>query len=74
METITLPKGCRNRFYFPIIMPLNKDGMGPCSNNEIVKIVWEVWGQDCSSYGSYEFLPDAIDKAEELNAHLLQEL
>ena len=68
-ETITLKKGCRNRFYFVIVMPLDEDGRGPASeeNGEIRKLTWEVWGQDTTSHGSFKYLPDAIDRAEELN-------
>ena len=66
---ITLPRGCRNRFYFVIIMPLNVDGHGPASEErgEVRKITWEVWDQEMTSHGSYDYLPDAIDEAERLN-------
>lgn len=74
MQTITQEKGCRNRYYYVIIMPINKDGQGPCDNHEIDKIKWQVWDQALTSYGEYDFLPDAIDHAEELNALMLSRM
>lgn len=65
-NTITLPRGCRNRWYFPIVMPL-KNGIGPASEKDCDEITWEVWDQVCDTYGSFKYLGDAIDKAEELN-------
>lgn len=57
------------RWFFPIVMPLDANGQGPASEEkgEIRKLTWEVWDQTCTSYGSFEFLKDAILKAEELN-------
>lgn len=74
METVTLPKGVRNRWFYVIVMPLTADGNGPASeeNGEIRKLTWEVWNQFCDVFGSFDCLPDAIDKAEELNAEMLQ--
>lgn len=66
LEKATAPS--RKWFYYPIVMPLNKDGYGPATiGKDAVKIVFEVWDQACTSYGSFDFLPDAIDKAIELN-------
>jgi hypothetical protein len=57
----------RSWLYFPIIMPLREDGTGPASDDEMTSITWEVWDQFCSSYGSFEYQADAINKAIELN-------
>lgn len=59
----------RERFFFPIVMPLNADGQGPASEErgEIRKLTWEVWDQFGGSHGSFDYLPDAIDRADELN-------
>lgn len=60
----------RTWFYFPIVMPVNKDGQGPCELNEAAKLTWEVWDQELTSYASFDYLPDAINKAIELNEAL----
>jgi len=67
MANITLPRGSRNRWYFVIVMPLDKNGYGPSSDKACHKITWEVWDQVCDTFGSYDYLSDAIDRAEELN-------
>lgn len=54
--------------FHPIIIPINKDGQGPCTDEEAVKITWEVWSFNTAySFGPYENLPDAINKAIELS-------
>jgi len=60
-------KNSRNWFYFPIIMPVDKNNCGPCNLEDISQIKFEVWDMLLSVYGSYDYLPDAIDKAIELN-------
>jgi hypothetical protein len=64
-----VPSAVRDRLYFPIIMPLDKRGMGPASESkgQIRKITWEVWDQFCETFGSFDCLPDAIQEAERLN-------
>lgn len=59
----------RERFFFPIVMPLNARGQGPASVERGVarKLTWEVWDQFGGSHGSFDYLPDAIDRADELN-------
>lgn len=72
-NTITLNRGCRNRWYYVIVMPLSVlHNDGPADTTKMhTKLTWEVWDQVCESYGSYEYLSEAIDRAEELNeAHL----
>lgn len=53
--------------YYPIVMPLDSEGRGPCSDDEIDKLTWEVWDQLCMSFGSHDYLVDAIAQAEQLN-------
>lgn len=57
----------RDRFYFVIVMPLDKDGNGPADNSEIEYLTWEVWDQELTTHGSFQYLPDAIDECERLN-------
>lgn len=66
---ITLDRGCRNRWYFVITMPIGvKSGHGPVdSTRRRAKLTWEVWNQVCETFGSFDYLPDAIDHAEKLN-------
>ena len=67
IKTITLRRGVRNRYYYPILMPLNAEGQGPCSDIECTKITFEVWDQELTSHHSFDNLPDAIDMAEIMN-------
>lgn len=62
-----IPKNPRFRMYYPIVMPLDKNGHGPCADGEIAKLTWEVWDQLCMSHGSHEYLQDAIAQTEQLN-------
>ena len=57
-------------YYFPIVMPLNSDGHGPASDNEIAELTFEVWSQDLISHYSSIFLPSVINKAIEMNDQL----
>lgn len=58
----------RKWYYFPIVMPISKDGRGPASeeSGDIWKIKWEVWNQDLESLSSHDFLPEAINRAMRL--------
>lgn len=63
-----MPKA-RNRFFYVIVMPLDENGHGPAEIGKgAVKLTWEVWDQELSTHGSFDYLPDAIDHCEELNA------
>lgn len=61
-------KKARERYFFVIVMPLNKNGQGPCDLKEAEKLTWEVWSQELDSKGSFDHLDDAIDECEKLNA------
>lgn len=52
--------------FYPIIMPIDKDGKGPCDNSKIDRIEFEVWDHNFNSYESFEYLPDAINYAIKL--------
>lgn len=64
-----IPENVRERFWYVIVMPLNDNGHGPASEElgEVRKLTWEVWNQVLESDSSWEFLPDAIQRCEELN-------
>lgn len=57
----------REWFYYPIVMPVNKDDQGPCDLKDAVKLTWEVWDQELMSHASFDYLPDAIDDAMRRN-------
>ena len=66
------PGDVRTWFFYPIYMPLNKNGEGPETRPERVrKETWEVWDIWVSSYSSHEYLPAAINEAIRLNNLLL---
>lgn len=60
------PKTIEKQFY-PIVFPLNINGQGPAPLNEVARLTWEVWDHNQISYGSFDFLPDAIDFSNKLN-------
>lgn len=71
---VLVPKDCRQWQHYVTPMPVNAEGNGPATIGEdAVKIEYEVWEADlCTTIGSYEFLPDAINRAiseEATNAH-----
>lgn len=72
VETITLQRNVRERMYFVITMPLNVEGQGPCGIQDAAEILFEVWDQVATSYGSFKFLPDAIAFAELRNEQHLK--
>ena len=51
--------------YFPIVMPL-KEGKGPATDIECDEITFEVWDNFYNSFGSFKYLPDAINEAMRL--------
>ena len=56
--------------YYAITLPLLQ-GQGPASDSECDEITYEVWDHFCDSYGSYKYLPDAINEALRLTHELL---
>ena len=67
------PDDVRTWFYFPIYMPLDKNGNGPETRPERVrKETWEVWDACCETYDSFDNLYDAINLAMKLNQKLLE--
>lgn len=61
---------CRTWPYFPIVMPLS-NGKGPSTDKECDKITWEVWDQLYNTHASFDYLPDAINKAMQMNKDFL---
>lgn len=57
----------RQWYHYPIEMPINKDGNGPCSIEEAAAIVYEVWDRDHRTHSSHRNLPDAINDAMRRN-------
>ena len=68
------PVNCRTWPFYAIEMPITKDGNGPATIGEDAdKITYEVWDRFCYSYGSHEYLSDAINQALQLTKDLLDE-
>ena len=67
------PGDVRTWFYFPIYMPLDKNGNGPETRPERVrKETWEVWDACLETYDSFDNLYDAINLAMKLNKKLVE--
>ncbi len=65
---------CRKWFYYPIEMPLSKDGQGPATIGQDAEyITYEVWDVLFNTHGSFNNLPDAINEAIRLNTLLESE-
>jgi len=65
----------RKWFYYPIQMPVNKDGQGPAPIGiDAVKIEYEVWDVLYNTHASFDNLPDAINEAIRLNAVLAENI
>lgn len=66
----------RKWFYYPIVMPINKEGHGPASeeSGDIWKIKWEVWDQETITHGSYDYLFEAVNEAMRLELERLAKL
>jgi hypothetical protein len=63
-----LPTNVREWYFFPIEMPLSIDGQGPATVGvDAHQITYEVWDAELNTHGSFDNLPDAINKAIELN-------
>lgn len=70
-EAVVVPKDIRTAFYFPIEMPVTAEGNGPASiGKDAVKMTYEVWDQELTTHGSHDYLPDAINQANTMNAAL----
>ena len=65
---------CRDWFWYVVPMPLDKKGRGPVTESECCKIIYQVWNKLYLSYEQdFEYLPDAINKALELNKEHMKE-
>lgn len=53
--------------YYPIEMPVNKDGDGPVEVREADNILYEVWDAYQNSHSTHRNLADAINAAIDLN-------
>jgi len=73
-DTITLTRGSRNRWYYVIVIPISiEHNDGPADTERMpTRLTWEVWDQVCDTYGSFDYLSDAIDHAEKLNEEHLE--
>lgn len=68
---IDLPANCRAWDFYPIEMPLTKDGNGPATVGvDADKVTYEVWDYDYTSHGSFDNLPDAINLAIKLTVEI----
>lgn len=70
IQSLYDPLNVRTWPFCPIIMPL-KEGNGPATDAECDKITFEVWDHFCNSYGSFEYLSDAINEAMKLTKELM---
>lgn len=61
---------CRTWFYYPIEMPITKEGFGPASYDECHSIMYEVWDRELNSVSSHRNLPDAINEAIRRNQEI----
>lgn len=60
-------KSVQQWYYYPVPMPIDEEGNGPCYYRDMYKMMYEVWDRLHNTYGSFEYLPDAIDLAIKLN-------
>ena len=61
-------RDCREWFYFPIEMPLHKNGKGPATVGvDAASITYEVWDRLLNTHASFDNLYDAINEAMRLN-------
>jgi len=56
-----------HRFFKPVVIPVDKYDRGPVTFVMTDKLVWEVWDQFATSYGTFMFIDEAIALAEQLN-------
>ena len=69
-----LPTNCRKWDFYPIEMPLTKEGQGPAipGRDEIASITYEVWDRLLNTHASFGNLPDAINEAMRLSRIALE--
>ena len=67
-DTVNVQNDVRRWDFYPIVMPLTKDGNGPASAGEINRLTWEVWDRCHQSHASYDNLSDAINDCMSSNA------
>jgi hypothetical protein len=53
--------------FYPIEIPCNQDGEGPCDIKDAHYLNYEVWDRHCISHSSHNTLSAAIDAAVDLN-------
>lgn len=70
----SLPTNCRKWDFYPIEMPLTKEGQGPAipGRDEIASITYEVWDRLLNTHASFGNLPDAINEAMRLSRIALE--
>ena len=70
----SLPTNCRKWDFYPIEMPLTKEGQGPAipGKDEIASITYEVWDRLLNTHASFGNLPDAINEAMRLSRIALE--
>lgn len=69
LALVAVASDVRQWWHFPIEMPLTDDGNGPALvGSDAVKISYEVWDRENVSYGSYDYLSDAINESMRLNS------
>lgn len=57
----------RKWWYYPIVMPVTVFGDGPATvGDDAHALTYEVWDQECTSHGSFQFLLDAVNEAMRL--------
>jgi hypothetical protein len=55
--------------HYPIDMPLTAEGMGPATIGfDAASVIYEVWDENCTSYGAFPQLRQAIELAMRLNS------
>lgn len=65
---ISVDPNVRNWYYFPIEMPVDKDGCGPATLGvDAVRVTYEVWNALYETVARFDYLPDAINEAMRLN-------
>jgi len=65
---IRLDADVRQWWYFPIVIPLDRDGHGPATIGiDAMSVVYQVWDCEFTEHGSFDNMPDAINEAIRLN-------
>lgn len=63
------PPDINQWYYYPIEMPIDAEGNGPCKIDEAASITYEVWDRGHRTHSSHDNLPAAINAAMRLNFH-----